>query len=38
MNAELKSQILQHGEGIQVMEPKELKEEIFSTICKMKEN
>ena len=38
LNYELKSQILQHGEGIEVIEPKEFKEEIFSTICKMKEN
>jgi len=38
LNYELKSQILQHGNGVQVIEPKELKEDIFTTICQMKEN
>mgnify|MGYP006144725577 CR=1 FL=1 len=38
LNYELKSQILQYGNGVQVIEPKELKEDIFTTICQMKEN
>lgn len=38
LNYELKSQILQYAEGIQVIEPKNLKDDLFRTICQMKEN
>ena len=38
LNYELKSQILQLGSGVQVLEPKELQKDIFTTICQMKES